>query len=1751
MVFTTLVGLGYFNFRIILPIVWIVGEGMFQNLLIICVFFIQLILVSCTAIQQKLKFGVNKSLSVKDSYQVYSGDSVEISAEGCVGESCQFELTDQESGYLVSSNKTQVTFYAKNGFEGNASLNVTDGVQAKKLIQIQVRKKPTINKTLIKMAKGNQYLIAPTGGFTPFQFQIVDNENRPVTTDLNLNDVSDVSLRPQQKILKAGNTVGNYRLKVTESKDENPTILYIDIAVNEPLKLSPDNQILQINESLILNPSGGTETYVIQKISGSGTVSFDGTQWIYRAPASGSGNAEIQLKDNYDGIDGNNTAQITVNYLPAPDFRLVNASDRYTNKANVSLIVTNCTGSQIMINESATSDVGTWQTCPESPGTVVYSFLNSGSGIVNGEHQLYLRFKNNITGAIQTKANLSVFYDNVNPQLSNLTIDKTLYRAGQLATILWNQTETYKQSLQLSYGSGDAWETIANLTDDPSQYLWTIPTVNFVNKKIKLRATDKAGNASERLIDNVFEVDSTSPDAPLMSLVKEYISTNELFYRLTNCQGSNNQLKIIIKDFSNNVKHTVSKACSVTSAPTGDQLLLPALSEGFYTFIATLEDAAGNVSVAFEKTFTVDRTSPMGSFTTATGLYSGNKKIELNWNITDNSSGLADGYEIQYSLNGGMNYSTILSGVGVMIYSYSWTPPNITSDTILLRVKATDRAGNVGYVISKSGDYVFDAQKPLITAFAPQSGVTAVNKIAVDWKISASKSSPAQAKITHFMMSYAEEDDSLNPTIDDFRWALIDLEKQSLNVNLQNLRFQLGPVPRVYKVKAWVKDQLGNVSDAGTFLITLNPMIPAEVSNFIIANKNISGLSEFNSDTDIQFSSGSDMFVYWKITDDDVLGSNSLSIDYTLDNGATWVELERNINPNARTGCGLVVDTTGCVKIKSPSINSMVLRLKVTDSDGQASLANSMILNSGKISSIAGNVTEGLGGIHSNAIFFNSGTVASPNTFVMTSNGDMIMIEQKHNRVVYVSHQRGNKEVLLAYKSTFVPPTVSSLPQLISNTFVRYPTRIAIDKNDNVFLADYDRIRLFNVRDPNSANWQIKTIIGGGTNSLSKISGVDPGSIQFAPLNSIFSFNHNQSFVVTQNGTLYFGLMTTYTSDNKLLHGNLIGRYQISTNKVDLFEIQQSYSTLIKTTTIESDISFSNDKPPLDLMRFSVAYSTSQEEQNKIYLTGAKGKADLGRIDSTRSFQSNFASSGCELCMTYRASIDSSQSQVKIDSENLKSHQMKYQAWETRGGFYTGLDGRMYVIGTGGTYLVRLVESNRTNSTGEKEFDYTLIYGRLSNSSQTHTSLDSYRTNTNLGKCSDGTKANQCAANLNAVFVDTQGKIYVIDNQQVKTIDENGNVLTLYGQSPFYGDGELAVNARFTTIPSLSVWKSTNNLNIVLNDMNSYNLREFQLNGKIQSIAGGDYLSVPEYGSSAINSPIMTQGDNSNTNSFRFSILENGDILKGVSKKYSPIMKINRSTGIWENLLQTFSTASSIYYNLDDKVANSVDIKNVIWGDYFITSPIGVYSNKILLHDGEYKRDETTGFGAFQPATILEYDLSLNKIRRLAGSWNGSYTPNNGPMFCPDNTAATSCQLSGGGSINQYKYHPRLGWVSFYGNSIKSLYTASETESPVVKPILTVTNLTSSNTAVAFDFKQRTGSESQIYDFWYCANGKITQITWNSTNNSQVATELEWQVEGMSCESKDLHYIEFNNKKMLIFPYKMNGQFGVGKYLLL
>jgi hypothetical protein len=137
-----------------------------------------------------------------------------------------------------------------------------------------------------------------------------------------------------------------------------------------------------------------------------------------------------------------------------------------------------------------------------------------------------------------------------------------------------------------------------------------------------------------------------------------------------------------------------------------------ASADGDYAARITATDGAGNTQQTDTNQLTLDTTAPSVTVGNPNGgeTFQGGDTVTITWTADDATSGLtAAPITIEYSTDGGTTWSTIATGEADD-GSYDWTVPNTATQDALVRVNATDRAGNVG---SDASDNTFRIVGPV------------------------------------------------------------------------------------------------------------------------------------------------------------------------------------------------------------------------------------------------------------------------------------------------------------------------------------------------------------------------------------------------------------------------------------------------------------------------------------------------------------------------------------------------------------------------------------------------------------------------------------------------------------------------------------------------------------------------------------------------------------------------------------------------------------------------------------------------------------------------------------------------------------------------------------------------------------------------------------------------------------------------------------------------------------------------------
>jgi len=133
------------------------------------------------------------------------------------------------------------------------------------------------------------------------------------------------------------------------------------------------------------------------------------------------------------------------------------------------------------------------------------------SPVIEGDYKLYVIDE---AGNISSESSATLTVDNTSPVIAVTSPNGTeVWAGGATKDITWTSTETNKDTVVIEYtvDDGSNWVSIATGETDDGTYSWTVPSIDSATVKIRVTATDDAGNNGNDLSDDNFVIDSTLP----------------------------------------------------------------------------------------------------------------------------------------------------------------------------------------------------------------------------------------------------------------------------------------------------------------------------------------------------------------------------------------------------------------------------------------------------------------------------------------------------------------------------------------------------------------------------------------------------------------------------------------------------------------------------------------------------------------------------------------------------------------------------------------------------------------------------------------------------------------------------------------------------------------------------------------------------------------------------------------------------------------------------------------------------------------------------------------------------------------------------------------------------------------------------------------------------------------------------------------------------------------------------------------
>jgi large repetitive protein len=400
---------------------------------------------------------------------------------------------------------------------------------------------------------------------------------------------------------------------------------------------------------------------------------------------------------------------------------------------------------------------------------------------------------------------------------------------------------------------------------------------------------------------------------------------------------------------------------------------------------------------------------------------------------------------------------------------------------------------------------------------------------------------------------------------------------------------------------------------------------------------------------------------------------------------------------------------------------------------------------------------------------------------------------------------------------------------------------------------------------------------------------------------------------------------------------------------------------------------------------------------------------------------------------------------------------------------FSGMDGEIYSIDTNSRNLSR--------------------YNHLTNQFDRIAGLSDA-----IGRCPDGTPATQCAMTIKSAFIDRFGKVYIFDLGVIRTIDSNGLVQTIAGQTRSFGVGENPLSARFSAIEFFDI---EGDIVYVKNEKENL-IVSFPLNGgNLTHIAGNGSQLAPSNGSLATTSPLQNGGWSMPVG---FLVIDAEERL--YHRRNSEFSFINLDTNQWEISSTIVQTNSRTSY---------LGKKNGAVLAYTTTHSPPIGSHNVFR---EIYPDGTS--------SVL-YGLD-ETISNASISWN--LCENQDPLTCTlPETLNESVQ-----SRVQYDSGRDAWLLAFFAQ--KYVHILPRDGSIITKLSNTNQNISS------FDYYD-TGSAEFIY---YCStNGRL--YARNITANTEA--EISLPSSTIKCAGKSLTYHQGRNS--IIFSFNQNNLWGIAE----
>jgi len=331
------------------------------------------------------------------------------------------------------------------------------------------------------------------------------------------------------------------------------------------------------------------------------------------------------------------------------------------------------------------------------------------------------------------RSNTAFTIDNADPGVSlSAPNGGQLLRGGSNYTVTWNASDTHFGPTPISlYYSADGGATFPNLitgaTENDGSYVWTIPALDSTSVRVRVVATDLAGNSAYDDSDGNFTVDSTAPavtlNAPNGGEMLRGNSTYTITWSASDAHLGSTPIAIY---YSSNGGSTFTTIITTATENDGSYVwTVPTINNASVRVRVVATDLVGNSGYDDSNgNFTVDSTAPSVTLSAPNGgeMLRGGSNYTITWSASDTNLGSTP-VALYYSADGGATFPNTIVAATQNDGSHVWSVPALNTATVRVRVVVTDLAGNSNRDDS-NGNLTVDSTAPSVTLVAPNGGET-------------------------------------------------------------------------------------------------------------------------------------------------------------------------------------------------------------------------------------------------------------------------------------------------------------------------------------------------------------------------------------------------------------------------------------------------------------------------------------------------------------------------------------------------------------------------------------------------------------------------------------------------------------------------------------------------------------------------------------------------------------------------------------------------------------------------------------------------------------------------------------------------------------------------------------------------------------------------------------------------------------------------------------------------------------------